>query len=52
VKLWEPDKRVVMTANTAWWDKPGGNVTEVIYTPINSGADHHAAEAAHAMSSL
>jgi peptide/nickel transport system substrate-binding protein len=38
VKLWEPDKRVVMTANPAWWDKIEGNVTEVIYTPIKSDA--------------
>jgi peptide/nickel transport system substrate-binding protein len=38
IKLWEPDKRVVLAANTAWWDKPGGNVTEVIYTPIKADA--------------
>jgi len=38
LKLWEPDKRVVFTANTAWWDKMPGNVTEVIYTPIKSDA--------------
>jgi len=38
VNLWEPDKRVVMTANPAWWDKLEGNVTEVIYTPIKADA--------------
>jgi len=38
IKLWEPDKRVLMTANPAWWDKLSGNVTEVIYTPIKSDA--------------
>jgi peptide/nickel transport system substrate-binding protein len=38
IKLWEPDKRVVMTANPAWWDKISGNVTEVIYTPIKADA--------------
>ena len=36
LKLWEPEKRIVMQVNTAWWDKIEGNVTEVIYTPIKS----------------
>jgi peptide/nickel transport system substrate-binding protein len=36
LKSWEPDKRIVMQANPAWWDKLEGNVTEVIYTPIKS----------------
>jgi peptide/nickel transport system substrate-binding protein len=43
VNLWEPDKRVVMTANPAWWDKLEGNVTEVIYTPIKADATRVAA---------
>ena len=38
IKLWEPDKRVVLAANTAWSDKPAGNATEVIYTPIKADA--------------
>ena len=38
IKLWEPDKRIVMAANPAWWDKLDGNVTEVIYTPIKADA--------------
>lgn len=38
IKLWEPDKRIVMTANPLWWDKLQGNVTDVIYTPIKSDA--------------
>jgi peptide/nickel transport system substrate-binding protein len=38
IKLWEPDKRVLFSANPAWWDKLGGNVTEVIYTPIKADA--------------
>jgi peptide/nickel transport system substrate-binding protein len=38
IKTWEPDKRVLMTANPAWWDKISGNVTEVIFTPIKSDA--------------
>src|SRR4029077_10270197 len=43
LKLWEPDKRILMQATTAWWDKIGGNVTEVIYTPIKSDATRVAA---------
>ena len=43
LKLWEPDKRIVMQANTGWWDKITGNVTEVIYTPIRSDATRVAA---------
>ncbi|MGE5640923.1 MAG: ABC transporter substrate-binding protein [Clostridia bacterium] len=36
IKSWEPDKRIVMTANKDWWGKLDGNVTDVIYTPIKS----------------
>jgi peptide/nickel transport system substrate-binding protein len=43
LKSWEPDKRIVMQANTAWWDKLSGNATEVIYTPIKSDATRVAA---------
>jgi len=43
LKLWEPEKRIVMQANPAWWDKLTGNVTEVIYTPIKSDATRVAA---------
>jgi peptide/nickel transport system substrate-binding protein len=43
LKLWEPDKRILMQANPAWWDKIEGNVTEVIYTPIKSDATRVAA---------
>ena len=38
IKLWEPDKRIVMAANPAWWDKQSGNATDVIYTPIKADA--------------
>jgi len=43
LKLWEPDKRILMQANTAWWDKIEGNATEVIYTPVRSDATRVAA---------
>jgi peptide/nickel transport system substrate-binding protein len=43
LKSWEPDKRILMQANTAWWDKLTGNATEIIYTPIKSDATRVAA---------
>jgi peptide/nickel transport system substrate-binding protein len=33
---WTPDQKVTMTRNKDWWDKHGGNVDEVVYTPIKS----------------
>jgi peptide/nickel transport system substrate-binding protein len=36
ITAWQPDQRVTMAANPDWWDKTGGNVKEVIYTPIKS----------------
>jgi peptide/nickel transport system substrate-binding protein len=33
---WQPDQKITMVVNPDWWDKPTGNVTEVIYTPIKS----------------
>jgi peptide/nickel transport system substrate-binding protein len=43
IKLWEPDKRLLMQANSGWWGKLDGNVTEVIYTPIKADATRIAA---------
>lgn len=43
IKSWEPDKRVVLSANPNWWDKREGNVTEVLYTPIKADATRVAA---------
>jgi len=40
---WTPDERVTMTINKSWWGQNGGNVTEVIYTPIKSDATRVAA---------
>ena len=44
LKLWEPDKRVVMAANKDWWGKLDGNVTDVIYTPIKSDSTRVASD--------
>ncbi|HSG76046.1 MAG TPA: ABC transporter substrate-binding protein [Burkholderiales bacterium] len=43
IKGWEPDKRIVMTANPEWWGKREGNVTDVVYTPIKADATRIAA---------
>ncbi len=40
---WTPDQRVMMAINASWWDKPTGNVTQVIYTPIKSDSTRVAA---------
>ena len=33
---WQPDQKISMTINKAWWDKNKGNITEVSYIPIKS----------------
>lgn len=38
LKTREPDVKTVLTANSNWWGKREGNVTEVIYTPIKQDA--------------
>ena len=36
ITAWQPEQRITMTINPDWWDKNGGNVKDVIYTPIKS----------------
>ena len=43
IKEWRPDQRIVMSANPAWWSKPEGNATDVVYTPIKADATRVAA---------
>jgi len=33
---WQPEQRIMMARNDLWWDKPAGNVQQVVYTPIKS----------------
>jgi peptide/nickel transport system substrate-binding protein len=40
---WQPEQRIMMSANADWWDKPQGNVKEVVYTPIKADATRVAA---------
>ena len=40
---WQPEQRIMMARNETWWDKPTGNVSQVVYTPIKSEATRVAA---------
>ncbi len=40
---WQPEQRITMSRNDAWWDKMPGNVKEVVYTPIKSESTRVAA---------
>jgi peptide/nickel transport system substrate-binding protein len=40
---WQPDQAVKLVANPQWWDKQGGNVTELSYLPIKSAPTRVAA---------
>ena len=40
---WQPEQRIMMARNDAWWDKPTGNVKQVVYTPIKSESTRVAA---------
>jgi peptide/nickel transport system substrate-binding protein len=43
LKSYEPDAKIVLEPNPLWWDKPKHNLTEVVFTPIKSGATRVAA---------
>ena len=43
LKSWEPDVKLVLVRNPAWWGKMDGNLTEIVYTPIKSEATRVAA---------
>jgi len=40
---WQPEARIMMARNDGWWDKPKGNVAQVVYTPIKSESTRVAA---------
>jgi peptide/nickel transport system substrate-binding protein len=43
---WQPEQRIMMARNDAWWDKDAraiGNVKQVVYTPIKAEATRVAA---------
>ena len=39
----EPDRRTTMRSNPDWWDKPEGNVTDVVFSVIGNAATRVAA---------
>ncbi|MBY4597652.1 ABC transporter substrate-binding protein [bacterium BD-1] len=40
---WQPDTKTTLKKNPDWWDKPKGNIDEVVFTPIKSAATRSAA---------
>ncbi len=40
---WQPDVKLTLKKNPNWWDKPAGNIDEVVFTPIKSAATRTAA---------
>ncbi len=40
---WQPDVKLTLKKNPDWWDKPTGNVDEVVFTPLKSAAARTAA---------
>ena len=43
LESWQPDVRMVLKRNPNWWGKMDSNVTEIVYSPIKSGATRIAA---------
>lgn len=43
LKSYETDAKIVLEPNPNWWGRPKHNLTEVIFTPIKSGATRVAA---------
>ena len=43
LKEWQPDQKMVLVKNDAWWGKQESNVTEVVYTPVKAVATRMAA---------
>ncbi|WP_313301403.1 ABC transporter substrate-binding protein [Diaphorobacter sp.] len=40
---WQPDVKLTLKKNPNWWDKPKGNIDEIVFTPIKSAATRSAA---------
>ena len=40
---WQPDVKLTLKKNASWWDKPKGNIDEIVFTPIKSAATRSAA---------
>ena len=38
LEAWQPDTRTTLKKNADWWDKPRGNVDNIVFTPIKAAA--------------
>ncbi|MDO5691192.1 MAG: ABC transporter substrate-binding protein [Pseudomonadota bacterium] len=43
LEAWQPDTRTTLKKNPDWWDKPRGNVDNIVFTPIKAAATRSAA---------
>ncbi len=43
LEAWQPDTKTTLKKNAAWWDKPRGNIDNIVFTPIKSAATRSAA---------
>ncbi len=43
LEAWQPDTKTTLKKNAAWWDKPKGNIDNVVFTPIKAAATRSAA---------
>jgi peptide/nickel transport system substrate-binding protein len=43
ITSWNPDNKITMADNPAWWGKKDGNVTDVVYSPVKADATRVAA---------
>ena len=43
LEAWQPDTRTTLKKNADWWDKPRGNVDNIVFTPIKAAATRSAA---------
>ena len=43
LEAWQPDTRTTLKKNPNWWDKPKGNVDNIVFTPIKAAATRSAA---------
>ena len=43
LEAWQPDTKTTLKKNDAWWDKPRGNVDNIVFTPIKAAATRSAA---------
>ncbi|MBS0507731.1 MAG: ABC transporter substrate-binding protein [Proteobacteria bacterium] len=43
LEAWQPDTKTTLKKNAAWWDRPKGNIDNIVFTPIKAAATRSAA---------